>query len=230
VVHLVYLIMGKEASILMAPSLLASSFSCIADAVAKIESAGGDWIHFDVMDGSFVPDITFGHKMVKDLRPLSRLPFDVHLMVFHPETHIKQFSEAGADIITIQYEAAIHIHRVIMEIHNYGKKAGISIVPSTPAAHIIELLPFVDLVLVMTVNPGYGGQELIKETLEKVSFLKELKIKMGYNYFIEVDGGINEELASTVLDSGAEVIVSGTGFFSSPDPRSYVLLFKKRGL
>jgi ribulose-phosphate 3-epimerase len=221
--------MGKKAPIIMAPSLLASSFGCMADAVAKIESAGGDWVHFDVMDGSFVPDITFGHKMVKDLRPLTRLPFDVHLMVNHPETHIMQFAEAGADMITFHYEATIHIHRVITDIHHCGKKAGISIVPSTPAGHIIELLPFIDLVLVMTVNPGYGGQELIKETLQKVSFLKELKTKMGYNYLIEIDGGINRELASTILDSGAEVIVSGTGFFSSPDPHSYVQIFKKRG-
>ncbi|MBN1696084.1 MAG: ribulose-phosphate 3-epimerase [Spirochaetales bacterium] len=221
--------MGKEKPVIIAPSLLASSFSCIGEAVKKIEAAGGDWVHFDVMDGVFVPDITFGHKMVKDARPLSQLPFDVHLMVTNPEAYIGRFAEAGADYITFHYEAVVHIHRIIMEIHGVKKKAGISIVPSTPASHLSEVLPFIDMVLVMTVNPGYGGQTLIPETLGKVSFLKEYREKMGYNYHIEVDGGIDTDNARSVIEAGADVIVSGTGFFTAQAPREYVRFFKQGG-
>jgi ribulose-phosphate 3-epimerase len=179
-----------------------------------------------VMDGLFVPDITFGHKMVNDMRKRSSLPFDVHLMVFHPENHVEKFAHAGADYITIHPEALIHVHRVIMQIKELGKNAGISIVPSTPLGRIKELLSFVDLVLIMTVNPGYGGQKLIPETLEKVVALKDLKAKMGYNFIIEIDGGVNRETCSTVLKAGPEAIVTGSAFFDDKDPAAYVRLFK----
>ncbi|MBN2533799.1 MAG: ribulose-phosphate 3-epimerase [Spirochaetales bacterium] len=212
---------------IIAPSLLSADFSDMEQALALIEKSGGDWVHFDVMDGSFVPDITFGHKMVNDMRKRSDLPFDVHLMVYHPETQVEKFAHAGADYITIQVEATIHLHSVIMQIKELGKKAGISIVPSTQPGRIKELLCFVDLVLIMTVNPGYGGQKLIHETLEKVVELKELKKNKNYNFIIEIDGGVNRETCGTVLKAGPEAIVTGSAFFDDKDPAAYIRLFKK---
>ena len=212
---------------IIAPSLLSADFSDMETALSLIEKSGGDWVHFDVMDGTFVPDITFGHKMVNDMRKRSNLPFDVHLMVYHPETQIEKFAHAGANYITIHAEATIHLHSVISKIKEFGIKAGISIVPSTELTRIQELLPFVDLVLIMTVNPGYGGQKLIPETLKKVTSLKELKQKMGYNYIIEIDGGVNRETCARVLKAGPEAIVTGSAFFDDKDPAAYIQLFKK---
>jgi ribulose-phosphate 3-epimerase len=219
--------MGNTYNPIIAPSLLSADFSDMEQALKLIEKSGGDWVHFDVMDGSFVPDITFGHKMVNDMRKRSSLPFDVHLMVYHPETQVEKFAHAGADCITIHAEATIHVHSVIMQIKELGKRAGISIVPSTHLGRIKELLPFVDLVLIMTVNPGYGGQKLIPQTLEKVVALKELKGKMGYNFIIEMDGGVNRETCTTVIKAGPEAIVTGSAFFDDKDPAAYIRLFKK---
>ena len=171
-------------------------------------------MHIDVMDGSFVPNITIGQPVVASLRRHSALPFDVHLMVMHPETQIESFIEAGADIITFHYEASVHHHRLVQQIHDAGKKAGISIVPSTPVSVLKELLPSVDVVLVMTVNPGFGGQLLIPECLKKVSELDEIRRKEGYKYLISVDGGINEKTAKEAVSAGSDILVSGSAFFS----------------
>jgi ribulose-phosphate 3-epimerase len=221
------MIMGNSNIPIIAPSLLSADFSDMEQALALIEKSGGDWVHFDVMDGSFVPDITFGHKMVNDMRKRSHLPFDVHLMVYHPETQVEKFAHAGADYITIHAEATIHIHSVLMQIKELGKKAGISIVPSTSINQIQELLSIVDLILIMTVNPGYGGQKLIPETLDKIAALKELKGEMGYTFIIEMDGGVNRETCTRVLKTGPEAIVTGSAFFDDKDPAAYVQLFKK---
>ena len=212
---------------LIAPSLLSANFSNMAGGISTIEESGAHWIHLDVMDGSFVPNLTFGYKMVADLRPRSELPFDVHLMVVHPETFIESFAASGADYITIHAEATVHLHRVLGQIRTAGKRPGISIVPSTPLVQISELLPYVDLILIMTVNPGFGGQEIIDSCLDKVRALRNLKEEKGYNYLIEVDGGVNRETCRAAIDSGAEVLVVGSAFFNDGDPRDLVTHFKE---
>lgn len=199
---------------LLAPSLLSCDFSNLGEAINKIENNFGSWVHIDVMDGIFVPEITFGQPIVRSIRPLTSLPFDVHLMTEKPENQIESFAKAGADLITFHYEAAVHHHRIIQQIHGLGKKAGISIVPSTPVSAILPILPFVDLVLVMTVNPGFGGQTLIPECLDKVKELVDIRKTKNLSYLISVDGGVSEKTAKSVIDAGVDVAVSGSAFFS----------------
>lgn len=199
---------------ILAPSLLSADFSNLTEAFEKIENYGGKAVHIDVMDGQFVPEITYGQPVVRSVRKLSKLPFDVHLMVENPELQIESFTKAGADWITFHLEAAVHSHRIIQHIHELGKKAGISIVPSTPVAALKELLEYVDIVLVMTVNPGYGGQVLIPSCVEKVKELKRIREEKGYNFKISVDGGVNSDTLKTVLDAGTDIVVSGSAFFN----------------
>lgn len=198
----------------LAPSLLSADFSSLEKAIKQIEDNNGSVVHIDVMDGQFVPEITYGQPVVRSIRKLTKLPFDVHLMVEHPENQIKTFAEAGADWITFHMEAAVHAHRIIQQIHELGKKAGVSIVPSTPISAIKEILECADIILVMTVNPGYGGQKLIPSCLKKVSELKRLREENNYNYLISVDGGVNNDTLKSVIDAGSDVIVSGSSFFN----------------
>lgn len=200
-------------NILLAPSVLSADFTHLAFSMEKIESAGADWVHIDVMDGAFVPNISFGQPIVRALRSLTALPFDVHLMINEPEKHVCSFAEAGADYITFHWENVIHAHRLVEQIHDLGKKAGVSIVPSTPVSAVKELLPYVDLVLVMTVNPGFGGQKLIPLCLEKIPELVSFREKHGCAYLISVDGGINNFTAADAIKEGADVLVSGSSFF-----------------
>ena len=198
---------------LLAPSILSADFTDLASSFKKMEEGGVDWIHVDVMDGSFVPNISFGQGVVRALRPLTALPFDVHLMINNPEQHVESFAEAGADSLTFHWENVIHCHRLIERIHALGKKAGISIVPSTPVRELEAVLPYVDIVLVMTVNPGFGGQKLIPLCLEKIKELVRLREKQGYAYVVSVDGGVNGSNVRTVAETGVDVIVSGSAFF-----------------
>lgn len=198
----------------LAPSLLSADFGSLKEAISQIENNNGKVVHIDVMDGQFVPEITYGQPVVRSMRPLTSLPFDVHLMVEHPENQIESFAKAGADWITFHLEAAVHAHRLVQQIHELGKKAGISIVPSTPVSALSEMLEYADIILVMTVNPGFGGQSIIPSCVKKIEELKRIREEHGYNYLISVDGGVNPKTLQSVLDAGADVIVSGSAFFN----------------
>jgi ribulose-phosphate 3-epimerase len=203
---------------IFAPSLLAADFSDLRSALDLIARAGGDWAHLDVMDGRFVPNLTFGPKMAADLRPLTSLPLDVHLMTYEPERLVPAFAAAGADYITFHAEAVVHAHRLTEEIRAAGARPGVAIVPSTPISALRELLPFVDLVLVMTVDPGFGGQALIPACLEKCAGLARERGERGLSFHISVDGGIKLGTIAQAAASGADVLVMGSAFFSAPDP------------
>ena len=202
----------------IAPSILSADFSRLGEQVAEAAEAGADYIHVDVMDGRFVPPITIGAAVVAALRARTDLPLDVHLMIEAPENQISQFVSAGADIITVHLETCPHIHRVVQTIKGSGVKAGVSLNPGTPVDMLNDILPFLDLVLVMTVNPGYGGQTFIEATLDKIADLRAELDKNGLAAELEVDGGINATTAPKVVKAGARVLVAGAAVFDSGKP------------
>lgn len=218
--------MSTRSQTLIAPSLLAANFCRVGEAVETIEDSGADWIHLDIMDGSFVPNITFGKKMVADVASITKLPLDVHLMIRNPEHHIQDFVDAGAAFITLHIEATVHAHRALMLIHDAGIGAGLAIVPSTPVSAIEEIMTELDMALVMTVNPGFGGQTLIPFCVDKVKRLRELRAYKGTTTLISVDGGINEKNAAAVRDAGADILVCGSAFFNARDTRQEVELLR----
>jgi ribulose-phosphate 3-epimerase len=201
----------------IAPSILAADFACLAEAIRSAESAGADYIHVDVMDGHFVPNITIGPPVVQALRRVTHVPLDVHLMISDPLRYVPIFAEAGADGLTVHVEATPHLHRVLQQIRDLGIHPGVSLNPATPAVAIGEVLDEVDLVLVMTVNPGFGGQPFIERTLHKIAQIRQMLDSAGSQAELEVDGGIGLQTVGQVVAAGANVLVAGTSIFGAPE-------------
>ena len=199
----------------IAPSILAADFSKLAEEVKCVEELGADYIHIDVMDGHFVPNITLGPGIVKCLRPHTTLPFDVHLMIENPDQYIKEFKDAGADIITVHVEACRHLHRTLQLIKQYDMQCGVVLNPHTPLEMIKHVLSDVDWVLIMSVNPGFGGQTFIPDSLNKISTLNQWRQDGKFSFIIEVDGGVNEETARLCEEAGADVVVAGSAVFNA---------------
>jgi ribulose-phosphate 3-epimerase len=203
---------------LVSPSLLAADFGNLANDVRLINKSIADWIHCDIMDGVFVPNISFGFPVIADVKKISRKPLDVHLMIVDPDRYLARWKETGADILTVQYEACTHLHRTVTEIRNLGMKAGVAVNPHTPVSLLKNILPYIDLVLIMTVNPGFGGQSFIMESYNKIAELRKL-IDNGRNkVLIQVDGGVDTKNASRLVETGVNVLVAGNTIFNSKDP------------
>lgn len=203
--------------VLIAPSILSADFSKLFEQVKIAEEAGADWFHLDVMDGHFVPNITFGPLMVKAMRKLTKLPLDVHLMISHPDFYVQSFREAGADHITIHAEATQHLHRSVRLVKEVGAKVGVALNPATPVSSLEEILPELDIVLIMSVNPGFGGQTFIRTSLDKIRKISEMTRKVNPAILIAVDGGVDKHTTPAVIQAGAKVLVSGSAIFSAAD-------------
>ena len=207
---------------IIAPSILSADFSALGEEIAAVEAAGADWIHIDVMDGHFVPNITMGPGVVKSLRKMTVLPFDVHLMIENPEQYIQPFAEAGSDRITVHMEALIHLHRTVSQIKELGLKAGVSLNPATPLSFVESILTDIDLLLIMTVNPGFGGQQFIKTMLSKIRQARELIDRFAPAVLLEVDGGVTLTNMPAILKAGADVLVAGASIFGSGNYRDTI--------
>ncbi|MDF2945936.1 MAG: ribulose-phosphate 3-epimerase [Bacillales bacterium] len=201
----------------IAPSILSADFSKLGAEIKDVEEKGADWIHVDVMDGHFVPNITIGPLVVESIRPVTKLPLDVHLMIENPDNYIEQFAKAGADYITVHVEACRHLHRTLQNIKNNGVKAGVVLNPATSVESIQHVIKDIDLVLLMSVNPGFGGQKFIPEVINKIKKVKEMAEISGVNIDIEIDGGINPETAKLCIEAGATVLVAGNAVFNAND-------------
>jgi ribulose-phosphate 3-epimerase len=201
----------------LAPSILSADFARLGEQIDEVATAGADYIHVDVMDGHFVPNISIGAPVVAAIRPVTSLPLDVHLMIEYPERYISEFVQAGADIITVHVEASPHLRKTIRLIKELGAKAGVSLNPPTPVSAVEDFLPHVDLVLVMSVNPGFGGQSFIPETLPKIAKVRKMLDDRGLSAELEVDGGINEDNAPDVVKAGANVLVAGNSIFRAKE-------------
>ena len=205
-------------SIRIAPSILSANFAALGDDIRKVEEAGAQILHVDVMDGHFVPNITIGPPVVKSIKQVTKLPLDVHLMIYNPDRYIPAFAHAGAAMLTVHAEATVHLDRTLNHIRSQNVMVGVSLNPATPVAHVEHVLGLVDMLLIMTVNPGFGGQKFIPYTVEKIKEARRLIEERNYRCVIEVDGGIDTATVPTVVKAGAEVLVAGSAIFNSPDP------------
>ncbi len=200
----------------IAPSILSSDFAHLADEIAAVERAGADFVHVDVMDGHFVPNLTIGPPIVEAIRKVTSLPLDVHLMMTNPDSFLTEFAEAGATYLTVHVETCPHLHRTIQCIKDKGVKAGVTLNPATPLAHIEAILPDVDLLLIMSVNPGFGGQRFIHQSLQKIRAARMMIDRLGHTVLLEVDGGIKVDNAAAIVEAGADVLVAGSAIFEAP--------------
>ena len=213
-------------SIIISPSILSADFGNLARDIEMLNESEADWIHGDIMDGVFVPNLSFGLPVVKKVRELTQKPLDVHLMIVEPDKYLKSFREAGADILTVQYEACTHLNRTVAAIRDLGMKAVVALNPHTPVALLKNILPFVDMVLIMSVNPGFGGQNFIADSLGKVAELRAMIDKGGYDIIIEVDVGVNLDNVKLLTYAGANALVAGNFIFSSDNPKKTIKMLK----
>lgn len=213
---------------LLAPSILSANFANLTQDIRSVEMGGADWIHCDIMDGHFVPNITFGPMVVKAVKGITNLPVDCHLMIEDPDKYIDDFVNAGADYITVHQEAVYHLHRTIQKIKSAGVKAGVVINPATPVSTLEDILPEVDMILVMSVNPGFGGQKFITRALDKIKKLDELRKENKYNYIIQIDGGITTENVKTVSDAGCDCFVAGSSVFAKDNITAATIELKNK--
>lgn len=211
----------------IAPSILSADFSKLGDEIKSVEEAGADWIHVDVMDGHFVPNITIGPLVVEAARRVTSLPIDVHLMIENPDRYIKDFAKAGADLISVQVEACVHLNRAIQMIKESGLRAGAVLNPSTPLSSIEWIMEDVDFIMIMSVNPGFGGQDFIPNSLDKVGALRRIIRDRGLATLIEIDGGVNEKTIKNLSDAGVDVFVAGSAIFKSPDYKKTIDKFRE---
>ena len=211
---------------LVSPSLLAADFLNLGKDVRMLNKSLADWIHCDIMDGFFVPNISFGLPVVEQIRKIAEKPLDVHLMIVDPDRYLSRFHDAGAAILTVQYEACTHLHRTVSEIRRLGMKAGVALNPHTPVSLLQNILPYVDMVLIMTVNPGFGGQSFITESYNKIRELSGMISKGGLSVMIEVDGGVDTTNSQKLVEAGVNVLVAGNAVFNSPDPEETIRKLK----
>ncbi len=212
---------------LIAPSLLSADFGNLNKDIEMVNTSNADWFHLDIMDGVFVPNISFGFPVVSQVKKMAKKPLDVHLMIVDPDRYLEKFKEAGADILTVHYEACTHLHRTLNQIRALGMKAGVSINPHTSVELLADIIEEADLVLIMSVNPGFGGQKFIKNSIQKISRLKEMITAKGCKTLIEVDGGVDATNAATLYNAGADVLVAGNAVFKANDPKLAIDSIKK---
>ncbi|HOO99814.1 MAG TPA: ribulose-phosphate 3-epimerase [Bacteroidales bacterium] len=211
---------------LVSPSLLSADFGNLSRDVMLVNDSVADWIHCDIMDGVFVPNISFGFPVVKAVKKAARKPLDVHLMIIDPDRYISRWKDAGADILTVQYEACTHLNRTVNEIRNQGMKAGVAVNPHTPVSLLANLLPYIDMVLIMTVNPGFGGQSFIPESYRKIAELRKMIDEGKYDVLIQVDGGVDTRNARELVETGVDVLVAGNTVFGSENPVETIMKLK----
>jgi ribulose-phosphate 3-epimerase len=211
----------------IAPSILSADFLKLEEEIRATENAGADMLHIDIMDGHFVPNITIGPFIVESIRNITSLPLDIHLMIENPDTYIRDFIKAGADFLTVHYEASVHLHRTIQQIKEHNVKAGVSLNPATPIWSLEHILPDIDMALLMSVNPGFGGQQFIPQAIEKISMLKRILREKGLSTLIEVDGGVKLVNALDIIYAGADILVMGSAFYHSKDYGSFITQFRE---
>ena len=211
---------------IVAPSILSADFGCLGESIAMLESGGADWIHCDVMDGVFVPNISFGFPVISAVGKLTRKPLDVHLMIVNPEQYVGRVRDCGAMMMNVHYEACTHLHRTVQSIHAAGMKAGVTLNPATPVAMLQDIIADIDMVLLMSVNPGFGGQSFIQHTIKKIEQTRALIAERGSKALMEVDGGINRSTGALCAQAGADILVAGNSIFSSADPHAEISFLK----